>query len=219
MIINRAKAVFKIFLGSRTKETFVSKLDESTFNRLRKDVQKIFIEQSENVGATVDGDTRLWGIQKYNPEVFRNVLENVVKNSRRYDLLDLEYFVMYNRISNSTNGSGGGWHRDGFPREYKVLVYLTDVEIEENGAFQYVKNSNSFKSKIFDSVSRFFLPNWTRYENVTSNKIQTITGKKGTYFIVDTSGMHRGSPVLKGQREAITYYLYENLPEKFLKYK
>ena len=36
-----------------------------------------------------------------------------------------------------------------------------------------------------------------------------VTGKAGDLIIVDTSGIHKGSPIHKGSRIALTQYLWD----------
>jgi hypothetical protein len=44
--------------------------------------------------------------------------------------------------------------------------------------------------------------------NFDQKKIMRITGKAGTLILVDTSLLHRGSPIKNGIRYALTNYFY-----------
>jgi len=114
-------------------------------------------------------------------------------------------------------GSGGGWHRDSFLPQFKALAYLSDVE-RENGPFQYVIGSHLGRSKLRDAFSRersargsprYGDADIERYLKVNGAQIETVLGKKGSVILCDTSGIHRGSPITKGCRYALTnYYQY-----------
>jgi hypothetical protein len=79
----------------------------------------------------------------------------------------------------------------------KMFVYLTDVG-ERNGPHVYVAGSHRAKPKqllhgmrLTDRAVERFYP---RDEWVT------IQGGKGTIFFADTAGLHKGGPMLEGER-------------------
>jgi len=128
--------------------------------------------------------------------------------------------VKYNK---NNKGSGGGWHKDSFTSQYKTILYLNDAKFD-NGAFELILDSHKLMSCL--KISKKFNLNIfkTRFSNeeinlltFKDNKIKTLYGKAGTLIIVDTSMIHRGRPLKKGFRYAITnyYYPYYN----FKKYK
>ena len=41
-------------------------------------------------------------------------------------------------------------------------------------------------------------------------RLKTLTGKAGTVVLVDTSTIHRGTPLKNGVRYALTNYFFEN---------
>lgn len=109
-------------------------------------------------------------------------------------------------------GSGGGWHRDDTYRNgFKALVYLVDVTTE-NGCFQYIPKSSSVAHHLLKTP----IPDKHQYTDeevykMVGGKITNIfdvVGKAGTLVLFDTNGVHRGKPIQKGFRYAITnYYL------------
>ena len=109
-------------------------------------------------------------------------------------------------------GSGGDWHRDSaLRRQLKFIVYLNDVT-ENNGPFQYILGSHKLSSKLYFSSKSNFDIGKTRFnvsEIPNNGKWQKVTGKKGTLIIVDTSGLHRGTPIVSGERYAITEYIFD----------
>jgi len=112
-------------------------------------------------------------------------------------------------------GSGQGWHRDRQPQQFKAIVYLTDVTTE-NGPFQIIPGSHRTFRKLIDTVRADLDPGTTRLsdaevERILANsryEIDTITGKAGSMILVDTSAIHRGMPIVRGTRYALTNYYY-----------
>ena len=113
-------------------------------------------------------------------------------------------------------GSGGGWHRDNIQPTYKAMIYLTDVN-EENGAFQIIKKSNKLKNLVRDYVylNKKDLLN-TRFSNHEINNliehfdytVETLSAKAGTVIVFDGSFLHRGLPLVKGVRYALTRFVF-----------
>ncbi|MBL4710732.1 MAG: phytanoyl-CoA dioxygenase family protein [Flavobacteriales bacterium] len=114
-------------------------------------------------------------------------------------------------------GSGGGWHRDSvFKIQYKSIAYLSDVNID-NGPFEYLLGSHK-KSTILKSIkenkfkahhNRFSEEDIQQFkESNPSINSKVFTAKKGTVILVDTSGIHRGTPIKSGNRYALTNYFF-----------
>jgi ectoine hydroxylase-related dioxygenase (phytanoyl-CoA dioxygenase family) len=114
-------------------------------------------------------------------------------------------------------GSGGSWHRDSYFRQFKSLLYLTDVN-EDNGPFQVILGSHDRKNISADSKSADLESMQCTFNQKTVEKIikdeperlKTLTGKAGTVVLVDTSTIHRGTPLKNGIRYALTNYFFEN---------
>lgn len=135
-------------------------------------------------------------------------------------------FTLLGHITNSENnlGSGGGWHRDSpFVHQFKSIMYLTDVGTN-NGPFQYIPGSHKFSSIL--SYSRSLNCPLSQYrfkedeisiilENCKNFNIVDFTGEKGTVLFVDTRGLHRGKPIIDGNRIAITRYFLDRKNLKF----
>jgi len=114
------------------------------------------------------------------------------------------------------NGSGDGWHRDAHDFQFKSILYLSDVSLE-NGPFEYLAGSQKKWRAAFDSaVAGLPSPPNTRYEPAAIDalmarvplKVQRCSGKAGTLLLVNTSGIHRGRPLKSGSRYALTNYFY-----------
>jgi ectoine hydroxylase-related dioxygenase (phytanoyl-CoA dioxygenase family) len=116
----------------------------------------------------------------------------------------------------NANGSGGSWHRDSNFPQYKALVYVSDVNSVEDGAFQYIPKSNRMKyilREIHESKRTISDTRWTNDDLLTFQKgiPISVTGKAGTLVLFDTSLLHRGSPnsnSFSSPRVAITNYYY-----------
>lgn len=120
-------------------------------------------------------------------------------------------------------GSGGGWHRDSFSRQFKAVTYLSDVSID-NGPFMYIKGSHKMKNiKIVLHGLKEHIPiSGYRYTNQEIEKIQSILGEKITYYtapkgtliLVDTRGLHTGMPIAKGLRYSVfNYYIAKSFQQ------
>jgi len=127
-------------------------------------------------------------------------------------------FTLANKIeaSGQEYGSGGSWHRDSYFRQFKSLLYLTGVD-ENNGPTQVVLNSHKSKQIKEDTKtgnleqmqSRFDVNEVERIIKDEPGRLHTLTGKAGTLFLVDSSVIHRGLPMRKGVRYALTNYFFE----------
>jgi hypothetical protein len=95
------------------------------------------------------------------------------------------------------------WHRD---RDgYKVLkffIYLTDVN-KHTGPHEY-----AIKTHIIKPIK--YVPQ-IRYldRDVENNfQIKTFLGPRGSCFVVDTSGLHKGTPPITGHRTILQFVYY-----------
>ena len=136
------------------------------------------------------------------------------------------YMVMANKVvfKKNNKGSGGGWHKDSFRKQFKAILYLNDVS-NKNGPFELIPNSSKISfnfNLIFQFNRNLSNSRFSDYEvrqilkknNVNSIK---ILGKAGTLILVDTSLIHRGKPLNSGTRYALTNYMYPKY--KFYLYK
>jgi len=108
--------------------------------------------------------------------------------------------------------SGGGWHRDNHHCQFKTLVYISDVGLE-NGNFQFIVNST-----IKDvGIPSHWSYNDTSYADETiddllKNKndceLYDIVGEAGTVVFFDATNIHRGKVIEKGSRTALTQYYF-----------
>ena len=164
-----------------------------------------------------NSDVRIFGFENLVKEasnlfyklyfIYKNYISRKTSNS----------FLMANRVrfEKSNKGSGGGWHRDSLNRrQLKFMIYLNDVN-DENGAFEYVPKTHTAKNKF---ITNHFLTKKVRYtDSEMENYKKTFpsklyTAKKGTCIIFDSSGLHRGTPLLVegAVRYAVTSYMFDS---------
>ena len=116
----------------------------------------------------------------------------------------------YDEIKNIV--SSQMWHRDcDNLRDLKLFTYLTNVKNDEDGPFEFVKDThkftcfNPFKYKLGFSgmrVSNKFV------QKKYKNEIISFYGNAGDSFIVDTRGLHRGKTITKENFHRIMFEIY-----------
>jgi len=187
-------------------------------NNLKNDVCKLIINkfddlnQKQIISQKKNDDIRIFGFEKFLEKKITNLLFDIDAKSsiKFFKKKPFNQTLMVNKIFESSEkdfnlGSGGGWHRDSyFKKQFKTIFYLTKVNIE-NGPFTYLEP----KLKIF---SRFY-PIKTRLSNdadeklnFCSNKISIISEQPGLGFSIISNYIHRGIPLKKGVRYALTVY-------------
>jgi hypothetical protein len=127
-------------------------------------------------------------------------------------------FTLGNRIDYApgNRGSGEGWHRDSFVAQFKAILYLTDVDAG-TGAFELVEGSEKLPRLMRDMlVARLGLSqNRIRDAQVQRllarqpQRLHTFAARAGTLLLVNTSAIHRGRPIERGTRYALTAYFTE----------
>jgi len=206
--------------GFVTINNFLSKKD---CDSIIKEMDNFFESYPDKTWQDpIQAEYRIFGSEKISKKIysfFSNqdllVAGSVWGNSKIENLMTMANRIVYKP---KNLGSGGGWHRDDIKFQYKTILYLVDTN-ENNGSFQLIKNSNKFvhivkdtikyKIKIFDTrISE------TAVEEIVKSdkdRLINIAGEAGTLIIVDTSLIHRGSPLKERSRYALTNYYYPEL--------
>lgn len=169
-------------------------------------------------------DKRIFGAQNisqdffnyYNNSFINNIAEQYL-NSKVANISSMANKVEY-KIGNLGSGNGT-WHRDNINKQFKTILYLSDVE-KNGGGFQFVRKSHLFNNiiKIYNFMNKnILLTDFSdldvqKFCKETSLEIETAEFPAGTLIIVDTSILHRGSPIKSGSlpRYALTNYIYED---------
>lgn len=184
------------------------------------------------VHDSLASDNRLFGVEKVSD------LDEIrkINNSELIDeVTSIFYNDMYSGFTMAAKmvfqpnnlGSGGGWHRDSAQKkQIKSILYLCDVE-QQGGPFQYLEKSHLPHNVFADTFIFGCLPNQRRFSDDEIEKIKetkkyklaTLTAKAGTLILADTRGLHRGMPIQKGSRYALTNYFWggSNIPEHIKK--
>lgn len=82
------------------------------------------------------------------------------------------------------------------PRFLKLFVYLTDVE-SDTGPHAYVRGTHRRLPAAFREDRRY---DDDEVATAFGSDIVRIPGSRGTVFIADTRGLHKGEPVISGHR-------------------
>ena len=193
--------------------------DKEFCNACIKDTDWLLENKKEFIHKTTD--LRIFGAEELSENIMKfSTNELFYKLANTYNAKPTSCgFTLTNKVeaTGAKYGSGGGgWHRDSYFRQFKSLLYLNDVN-EDNGPFQIIQNSHNRKQKSKDTKSANLGSLQVGFEEETVNRIlkdepdrlRTLTGKAGTVIMVDSSAVHRGQPVKKGVRYALTNYFFE----------
>lgn len=82
------------------------------------------------------------------------------------------------------------------PQFLKLFVYLTDVG-QENGPHAYVRGMHNNLPAEFRADRRY---DDDEVERRYRDEVVRIPGRRGTVFVADTRGLHKGEPVIRGHR-------------------
>jgi len=195
--------------------------DKKSCDDCIQDMDWMFENKKEFVHQSDYADSRIFGAEELSENIMNfanNELLNKLANA--YNAVPTSNgFTLAGKIEATGHeyGSGGSWHRDSYFRQFKSLLYLSDVT-EENGPFQVVLASHDAKKISSDSKSANLESMQCTFNQETVEKIivdepdrlKTLTGKAGTVVLVDTSTIHRGLPLKNGTRYALTNYFFEN---------
>lgn len=112
---------------------------------------------------------------------------------------DSEFNLRYNSYYNESVRSTRGFHVDAFYPVIKGMIYLSDVDELDSGAYCYVKKSHKANplTQINKRISKFYTGELTETPIVDINEITPILGKAGTLIFSDQCGAHRGLPQSK----------------------
>jgi ectoine hydroxylase-related dioxygenase (phytanoyl-CoA dioxygenase family) len=196
-------------------------MDKKICDNCIQDMDWMFENKKEFVHSSDYADHRIFGAEDLSKNISKFSSHTLLeKLANAYNATPTSNgFTLAGKIETTGHefGSGGSWHRDSYFRQFKSLLYLTDVN-EENGPFQVILGSHDRKNISTDSKSADLESMQCRFNQKTVEKIikdeperlKTLTGKAGTVVLVDTSTIHRGTPLKNGVRYALTNYFFEN---------
>jgi len=189
---------------------FPNKLDQEEIKRLRDDFaslqDKKQFEKSGQLAGRIYANGSISKLATYYINKFRPIAEAYFGSNRiRCEL------TMYQKSWPKTDINdvpGGEFHEDDNKRNMKFFIYLTDV-CESNGPFCYVPGTQSLKRsekylrwllwEIFRN-RRYLYGFKLNIEQCLKEEVR-IVGPAGLTFCADTTGYHRASTPLVGERE------------------
>lgn len=198
----------------------------------RDEVDRIITQYPKYVNGNAKSDQRVYGANNASQLIARfandEVLASVASAYNRE--LTRTAFTLAARMPAMTGnqGSGEGWHRDGFLRQFKAIIYLSDVG-PDNGPFQMIRDSHRRPCVLNDMKAanlkymqyRLDDQDIARILASEPDRLNTYTAPAGTLILVDTSTVHRGMPIKAGTRYALTNYYFpinridQSMYEKF----
>ncbi len=190
---------------------------------LRAEIDRVAVEHKDKVSCDdLIGDTRLFGAEKVSDLINEYNKDPVLQ--KLSDLYHAQHapapFTMAARLEpNDINkNKDHGWHRDSLRRQFKSIIYLSDVT-EENGPYQYIAQSHHMRNILTDSMQgkipymSVAIKPESAQSIISQNpaRLKTVTGEAGTLILTDTTGIHRGSTIKSGMRYALTnYYMFQD---------
>ncbi len=187
----------------------------------RAEIDRLMVEYPGAVKAYSGGsDNRMFGVEatsallaEFHYDRFLRGVGELIGGLTLYNFATLGARI---EATPENNGSGDGWHRDGHGFQFKSILYLCDVT-EENGPFEFLPGSHTRWRAGFDTITGNLPPApKSRYEPAAIDRMNRWFGtrrrrylaKAGTLLLVNTSGIHRGRPLMHGTRYALTNYYY-----------
>lgn len=227
----RSTKYIKNFTFSASKATFhVKQIQKQGYSiipnfinleiceQYRREIDSIIHKYPEYLHKNID-DQRVYGAEHISVKIKNFSLNPFIqKIASDYNHTETKTaFTLAAKLPFSLGniGSGGGWHRDSCIRQFKAILYLSDVN-QDNGPFQLISKSNNLIYKLLDSKKTEQPYMGYRYTNQqvekiiskNPNRLMTFCAPAGTLILVDTSCIHRGKPIEKGERYALFNYYY-----------
>jgi len=158
--------------------------------------------------------TNIW---KFSEEIRNlcNVCVPKLESSMYFCNLYVDKIYIYRTNSLKDRESSYIWHYDNNPLEVvKTIIYLTDVDNEENSPYEYLIDSNNrgvIHPPTRTGPSHWLpAPNNSRVNNIVEALNKTtkpisnkVLGKKGTSCTFNNNAIHRANPLKKGFRDVI----------------
>lgn len=198
----------------------------------RDEVDRIIAQYPQYVNGNAKADQRVYGANNASQLIARfandEVLASVASAYNREPTRTAFTLAARMPAMTGNQGSGEGWHRDAFLRQFKAIIYLSDVG-PDNGPFQMIRDSHRRPRVLSDMKAanlkymqyRLDDQDIARILASEPDRLNTYTAPAGTLILVDTSTVHRGMPIKAGTRYALTNYYFpinridQSMYEKF----
>ena len=143
----------------------------------------------------------------YIPEILELINDDISKTLLDYFKVipSLTHINLKRSFKNNLPPMGQNfYHRDENGKNFlKAFIYLNDVNLE-NGPFVYIKESHkNIPVKSFYKYS--YSEDEIIKQNLKQNKIYA-TANYGDMIFANTRGLHKGSQILNGHRDMITFH-------------
>lgn len=197
-------------LSSNGYYVFEEKLDIASVCKLKKDFAKLQNEMPYELTGQLSGRLYEHGPISQLSEYYINKFMTTAKAYFGSDKVRCE-LTMYQKSwpkDNIDDLPGGEFHEDDNKRNLKFFIYLTDVN-NDNGPFSYVPKTHGLRKRekyirwilweIFHS--RKYLYSYKLDQRQCELDEVKVTGAAGTVFCADTTGYHRASAPLNGERQ------------------
>ncbi|AKZ61479.1 hypothetical protein F506_01255 [Herbaspirillum hiltneri N3] len=198
----------------------------------RAEIDRVITEYPRYVNGNAKADVRVYGANNASA-----LIDDFAQDARLLAIASAynhkateTAFTLAARMPTTpgNSGSGEGWHRDAFLRQFKAILYLSEVSME-NGPFQFLSDSQRSKRVLVDMKTADLKYMQYRMEETQiarllaqePARLKTFTARAGTLILVDTSAIHRGKPIQAGTRYALTNYYFptdsidQSMYEKF----
>lgn len=194
--------------------------DKDQCNACIKDMDWMFENKKEFVQESEYADSRIFGAEHLSENINKFATDKLLNDlANAYNAVPTCCgFTLAGRIKATGHeyGSGGSWHRDSYFRQFKSLLYLTNVD-ENHGPFQVIRESHKQEKISSDTKSGNLESMQCQFNQEIVEKILkeepdrlvSFTAKAGTVVLVDTSVIHRGVTLKEGTRYALTNYFFE----------
>ena len=184
-------------------------------------VDQLLSRHPSSVSVT-SSDSRIFGAEFlhnfFKHEIYDSPFINEVL-SELYcvrELLNKTVLAQHVEAIPGNSGSGGVWHRDSLPAQYKAFLYFNEITCE-SGPLQLIPSTHKPLSKAFAAAKRGWRWNSLDYDShgdldkaIGSSALPvSITGKPGTLVFVNTSILHRGKPGVTSERYSATLYAFK----------
>jgi ectoine hydroxylase-related dioxygenase (phytanoyl-CoA dioxygenase family) len=195
---------------------------------IKKEIDQIILKYGDKLEIDNEGaDHRVWGAERVSAIIKKfhddKLLQEIAEAYTKTPIVNHMTLAAKLIYKSSNKGSGGGWHRDSaHEQQFKSILYLSDVTID-NGPYQYLSRSHKLRNVLrsfkYEKEKRFRSGDLDKFVNEYRIPIETITAKAGTLILTDTRGIHRGMPIEKGERYALTnYYVGVHRHNRFKEY-
>lgn len=192
-------------------------------SELRGEIDKLLLKCDKNGSLWTDeweADKRCFVAEEYSQLIakFHNdsFLESVADNYFQGKMLVSNTLASKIEYVEGNIGSGQGWHRDGNNFQFKAILYLSDVELND-GPFQIIEGSHKFTSVLRDTKIMGSEADNTRFSNEQIEKLKikypdkykVFTASEGTLIFADVSSIHTGMSLGEGgSRYSLFNYYY-----------